>query len=699
MSAGPGSDSLSRCSARGAVAGLQSCNLLITPLASSEWKTAPRHRELATARRHRAAQRRGSRCLCLNRWGQPRDPHPPHRRPEAPGPGLDPTATVWDLDLRDGHGGRRGGGCHIIGSAATPLRLHSGCRSFAGLMDPGEFLHPVVYACTAVMLLCLLASVITYVVHQNAIRISRKGRHTLLNFCFHAALTFTVFAGGVNRTKYPILCQAVGILLHYSTLATMLWIGVTARNIYKQVTKKAPPCPRQPLLRFYLISGGVPFIICGVTAATNIRNYGTEDEDGPYCWMAWEPSLGAFYGPAAFIALVTCVYFLGTYVQLRRHPERRYELRPRVEEQRRLAMREAGHSPGAPPGTAPAGAFEGPRAFRNAPVSFSRLDRQSQPLLGPYPAPTRAFGAITFPAPKRRGWHFHEHLGTSPDSVLVSLVCSCAERSRVLHLRESGPNDTDASQFLHGSPPNQTCPHVSGQKRPQAVPRSPGLGSSSERRRATTFEPWPDLSPRSRVHFHVPRAHLEPPPGAIVAAEGFEPAPQTEQKSCGFCKHWNHHRHLGRKHDLWHPTRGFRTHRSTAAVGGRPGKPEGAGRGLAQGYCGGRWGRNIREPHALPATPSGRVEEAAPRPALTAGPASLRLCPVPAGRRDGSSPAAQASLHCLRPFPHDAPPHSVLCRGPSDHQGRQHGGGQSNVEGQRPGPGEWPQSRPEGKAS
>lgn len=26
-------------------------------------------------------------------------------------------------------------------------------------------------------------------------------------------------------------------------------------------------------------------------------------------------------------------------------------------------------------------------------------------------------------------------------------------------------------------------------------------------------------------------------------------------------------------------------------MGGRPGKPEGAGRGLAQGYCSGRWGR------------------------------------------------------------------------------------------------------------
>ncbi|KAJ8793982.1 hypothetical protein J1605_003392 [Eschrichtius robustus] len=90
-----------------------------------------------------------------------------------------------------------------------PLALTASPVVTAGAaQSPGEFLHPVVYACTAVMLLCLLASAITYVVHQSAIRISRKGRHTLLNFCFHAALTFSVFAGGINRTKYPILCQA-----------------------------------------------------------------------------------------------------------------------------------------------------------------------------------------------------------------------------------------------------------------------------------------------------------------------------------------------------------------------------------------------------------------------------------------------------------------------------------------------------------
>uniref|UniRef100_A0A8C4GPB9 Adhesion G protein-coupled receptor A1 n=1 Tax=Dicentrarchus labrax TaxID=13489 RepID=A0A8C4GPB9_DICLA len=266
--------------------------------------------------------------------------------------GVDPTAAYWDFDLLDGHGGWRAEGCHITGSGGNTTTIHcTHHNNFAVLMKvlsfppyPGEFLHPVVYACTAVMLLCLFASIITYIVHHSAIRISRKGWHMLLNFCFHTALTFAVFAGGINRIKYPIICQAVGVVLHYSSLSTMLWLGVTARNIYKQVTKKPPQSqdgdpplpPKQPLLRFYLVSGGVPLIICGVTAAVNIDNYGS-GEQAPYCWMAWEPSLGAFFGPVAFIVLVTCIYFLCTFIQLRRHPEKKYELKQLTEEQHRLA--------------------------------------------------------------------------------------------------------------------------------------------------------------------------------------------------------------------------------------------------------------------------------------------------------------------------------------------------------------------------
>lgn len=65
----------------------------------------------------------------------------------------------------------------------------------------------------------------------SAIRISRKGWHMLLNFCFHTALTFAVFAGGINRIKYPIICQAVSAFPFHSSHSqsfskNWLWMSI-----------------------------------------------------------------------------------------------------------------------------------------------------------------------------------------------------------------------------------------------------------------------------------------------------------------------------------------------------------------------------------------------------------------------------------------------------------------------------------------
>uniref|UniRef100_A0A8C7CQK9 Adhesion G protein-coupled receptor A3 n=1 Tax=Oncorhynchus kisutch TaxID=8019 RepID=A0A8C7CQK9_ONCKI len=228
---------------------------------------------------------------------------------------------------------------HQLASGTQDL---TGVEYFSPSIEP---LHPVLYATAIVLLLCLLAIIISYVYHHRSVRISRKFWHMLVNLCLHIFLTCGVFVGGINQTRYASVCQAVGIVLHYSTLATALWVGVTARNIYKQVTRKAkhyeeldePPPPPRPMLRFYLIGGGIPIIVCGITAAANIKNYGSQT-NAPYCWMAWEPSLGAFYGPVGFIVFVDCMYFLSILLQLRRHPERRYELKEPAEEQQRLAV-------------------------------------------------------------------------------------------------------------------------------------------------------------------------------------------------------------------------------------------------------------------------------------------------------------------------------------------------------------------------
>lgn len=206
--------------------------------------------------------------------------------------GADPVAAWWSQEGPGGPGGWSSEGCQLRSSQPNASSLH--CQhlgNLAVLMELSAFprevgssgagLHPVVYPCTALLLLCLFSTIITYILNHSSIHVSRKGWHMLLNLCFHMAMTSAVFAGGITLTNYRMVCQAVGITLHYSSLSTLLWMGVKARVLHKELTWRAPPpqegdsappAPR-PMLRFYLMAGGIPLIICGITAAVNIHNY------------------------------------------------------------------------------------------------------------------------------------------------------------------------------------------------------------------------------------------------------------------------------------------------------------------------------------------------------------------------------------------------------------------------------------------
>uniref|UniRef100_A0A8C0NM20 Adhesion G protein-coupled receptor A2 n=1 Tax=Canis lupus familiaris TaxID=9615 RepID=A0A8C0NM20_CANLF len=247
--------------------------------------------------------------------------------------GAEPMAAWWSQDGPGGPGRWSSEGCQLrssqpnvsslqcqqLGNVAVLMELSAFPREVGG---SGAGLHPVVYPCTALLLLCLFSTIITYILNHSSIHVSRKGWHMLLNLCFHMAMTSAVFAGGITLTNYQMVCQAVGITLHYSSLSTLLWMGVKARVLHKELTWRAPPpqegdsappAPR-PMLRFYLIAGGIPLIICGITAAVNIHNY---RDHSPYCWLVWRPSLGAFYIPVALILLITWIYFLCAGLRLR----------------------------------------------------------------------------------------------------------------------------------------------------------------------------------------------------------------------------------------------------------------------------------------------------------------------------------------------------------------------------------------------
>ncbi|XP_034025827.1 adhesion G protein-coupled receptor A2 isoform X4 [Thalassophryne amazonica] len=249
-------------------------------------------------------------------------------------PGTDAVAAQWSLKAQERQGGWSQEGCQLVHSDSSISTMRCSLLSnYAVLQEVPDFptstpisvrvLHPVVYTCTAVLLLCLFTIIITHILHHSSIHISRKSWHTILNTCFHIAMTTAIYTGGISLTSYPVVCQAVGIALHYSSLSTLLWIGVSARVIYKEAVWRIPhqpdgesPAPptQRPMLRFYLIAGGVPLIICGITAAVNVSNYG---DNSPYCWLVWRPSLGSFFVPAGLVVLVTWIYFLCTVFRLR----------------------------------------------------------------------------------------------------------------------------------------------------------------------------------------------------------------------------------------------------------------------------------------------------------------------------------------------------------------------------------------------
>ena len=86
----------------------------------------------------------------------------------------------------------------------------------------------------------------------------------------------------------------MGITLHYSSLSSLLWMGVKARVLHKELSWRAPPLEEgeaappgpRPMLR---------------------------------CWLVWRPSLGAFYIPVALILPITWIYFLCAGLHLRSH--------------------------------------------------------------------------------------------------------------------------------------------------------------------------------------------------------------------------------------------------------------------------------------------------------------------------------------------------------------------------------------------
>lgn len=259
----------------------------------------------------------------------------------APSPLLSQSASLpwgvvpvwWDINGNGNLGEWKSAGCELEGASENLVTFHCDRLANYGLLQdvqtysgfktrlggaPFRLSHPTVYLGCIICNLCIASAFITYIIGFSAIGSPKKSKHSLINTWLSIAFLCLTFTFGVRQTVTIQACQAIGLLLHYFSMTTLVWMIITASNLYKKLTRNKQvdispdeplpdhPPPAKPMMRFYMVGWGVPIIVCGISGAVNMQDYAGQQ----YCFLAFGPNLGAFFGPCAFLVLVLCIFYL-----------------------------------------------------------------------------------------------------------------------------------------------------------------------------------------------------------------------------------------------------------------------------------------------------------------------------------------------------------------------------------------------------
>ncbi|KAL0269452.1 UNVERIFIED_CONTAM: hypothetical protein PYX00_007178 [Menopon gallinae] len=130
---------------------------------------------------------------------------------------------------------------------------------------------------------------------------------------------------GIYQTEDRKICQGVGLVLHYLSLSTLLWMSVTASNMYKRLSKSdhldnpaeddlPPGVPIQkPILGLYLVGWGIGLIVCGISGAVNLREYASRN----FCFLGSGPALSAVFVPAGMLLAFLFLFYFLTFCAIR----------------------------------------------------------------------------------------------------------------------------------------------------------------------------------------------------------------------------------------------------------------------------------------------------------------------------------------------------------------------------------------------
>lgn len=252
----------------------------------------------------------------------------------APLTGDSPKPAWWNPHMNEGAGGWSTKGCQLSHLLHGLLVFQCDRLGYFGLLQktdnaydamdrlPGakfRYSHPTIYFGSFVNVICLMTTIVTYIVCHESIQMSKKSKHSLVNTWIAMAVLCFLFSIGIYQTEDIKICQSVGLLLHYLTLCSLLWMAVSVSHIHKRLSRSPEttdtvnaadddglpsegPVP-EPLLGLYLVGWGVALIVCGISGAVNLREYAGRRR----CFLSGGPALGAVAVPCCALVLLLAV--------------------------------------------------------------------------------------------------------------------------------------------------------------------------------------------------------------------------------------------------------------------------------------------------------------------------------------------------------------------------------------------------------
>ncbi|KAK3704832.1 hypothetical protein QZH41_016145, partial [Actinostola sp. cb2023] len=141
-------------------------------------------------------------------------------------------------------------------------------------------------------------------VDQSSLASAKPEKRFMLEAVVYVGAVLCAFLLLITLVTYAVFSGRVTAL--FRPVCSLLWVGCGALCLCRLLRTAITPEEFNPVLRYYMISWGIPLIICGITVAGNPDNYNVEN----YCWLKPNPFLGAFVGPACLVIFVDIILYI-----------------------------------------------------------------------------------------------------------------------------------------------------------------------------------------------------------------------------------------------------------------------------------------------------------------------------------------------------------------------------------------------------